>query len=385
MKENSKILLKESASGKTWLSAKPAALHLETVRGCHSACCMCEVPHDSSPPVKMPPSLLKKIEPYFADLEYLCVHGLGEPLLGNLDYFVCQAIRHDFVCHMNSTGFHLTPAVTDLLLKAKLSIRFSIHAGRPATYRKIMGKDFEHVIPRIAHLIKESKRRGKNDEFWFCFVVMKENIDEIPDILQLAHDCGVTTVRFSPLAPNRFTVRGIFFKKRNFRFLFREQWNKHVHQKFLNRYALYQEQAQSLNIKLECDKLLSYSNLLNPHPRLYYLWQYLYAPRKKPSCLAPWLGQFNININGEVQLCCSSPKVIGHLRESSLDELWNNPMMQDIRKTFARARYPFVCGSCRGYGFSNLPQNTPLAQDKSSLPPNCPTSSSELVAAFPAN
>ena len=363
MKENSKNLLKELSAGRTLLASRPAALHLETVRGCQSACCMCEAARDHSPPVKISPQLLEKIEPYFADLEYLAIHGLGEPLLGDLEYFVQQAVRHDFVCHMNSTGFHLTPDKINLLLQARLSIRFSVHAGQPATYRRIMGKDLDHTISKISDLVKASLRQGKDNEFWFCFVVMKENIAEIPDFLRLAHDCGITTVRFSPLAPNRDTVAGVYFKERDFKFIFREQWNSGVHKEFIDNYGSYQNQARALGIRLECDKLLSYSDLLTPHPRLYFAGQFLPFRRITAACLAPWLGQFNIRIDGKVQLCCSSTARIGNLHEASLGQIWNSPLMQRVRKQFSKKRYPYVCGSCRGYGFSNLPQNTALAKN----------------------
>jgi hypothetical protein len=50
-------------------------------------------------------NLLKKIEPYYNELEVLTIHGLGEPLLSDLDYFVEKAVEHNFVLHMNTTLF----------------------------------------------------------------------------------------------------------------------------------------------------------------------------------------------------------------------------------------------------------------------------------------
>ncbi len=81
----------------------------------------------------MPMDLLKKIEPCFKDLEVMAVHGEGEPLMGDIKYYVEQSAYHDFVLHMNTTGFLLSRKLADLLLKTRLSIRFSIHAGRPET------------------------------------------------------------------------------------------------------------------------------------------------------------------------------------------------------------------------------------------------------------
>jgi MoaA/NifB/PqqE/SkfB family radical SAM enzyme len=79
-------------------------------------------------------------------MDVLGIHGSGEPLLADLDYFVEQAMRHDLVLHMNTTGALLTEKKVDLLLKARLSIRFSIHAGRAVTYRRIMGGDLTDPV-----------------------------------------------------------------------------------------------------------------------------------------------------------------------------------------------------------------------------------------------
>ena len=43
---------------------------------------------------------------------------------------------------MNSTAFFMTRKIADQFLRARLSMRFSIHSGRPETYKKLMGHDF---------------------------------------------------------------------------------------------------------------------------------------------------------------------------------------------------------------------------------------------------
>jgi MoaA/NifB/PqqE/SkfB family radical SAM enzyme len=89
--------------------------------------------------MRMSGDLLKRIDSYFKDLDVMAVHSDGEPLLGDIKYYVDQSVRHDFVLHMNTTGPLLSKELADFMLETRLSIRFSIHAGRPETYRKIMG------------------------------------------------------------------------------------------------------------------------------------------------------------------------------------------------------------------------------------------------------
>jgi MoaA/NifB/PqqE/SkfB family radical SAM enzyme len=160
-------------------------------------------PEHYTKPQNISEDLLRKIEPYFNNLKVLGIHGGGEPLLGNIGYFVEQSIKHSFVLHMNTTGFFLSKKISDMLLKTKLSIKFSIHAGKPDTYRKIMGQDFEKVLENIAYLVKKDREENKNSDFGFSFIVMKENIDEIEDFLKIAHKSGVENVRFMRLKPNQ--------------------------------------------------------------------------------------------------------------------------------------------------------------------------------------
>ena len=68
----------------------PAALYIESVKGCPFSCAMCHF--KKSKPKRMPRALLEKIEPFFKDLEVLAIHGQGEPLLGDLKYFVDHSV-----------------------------------------------------------------------------------------------------------------------------------------------------------------------------------------------------------------------------------------------------------------------------------------------------
>ena len=153
------------------LEATPAVIHLESVKGCPYSCAMCH--YRQTKPRRISPELLKKIEPYYKCLEVLTIHGLGEPLLSDLDYFVEQAVEHDIVLHMNSTDFFMTRKIADQLLRARLSIRFSIHSGRPETYQKLMGHDFKRVRENISYLLGQTKDSGDSHDFWCSFLVIK--------------------------------------------------------------------------------------------------------------------------------------------------------------------------------------------------------------------
>jgi molybdenum cofactor biosynthesis enzyme MoaA len=98
-------------------------------------------------------SLVDKLQPYFRDLEVLAVRGQCEPVLGDLEYFVQEAQKNDFVLHMSTSGFLLTKRLADLLSGTRLSIRFSVHAGTQRAYRRIMGHDLDKVRENVAYLV----------------------------------------------------------------------------------------------------------------------------------------------------------------------------------------------------------------------------------------
>jgi MoaA/NifB/PqqE/SkfB family radical SAM enzyme len=211
----------------------PPVIYVETVKGCPHSCAMC---HFRNTPVKRAPwSLIERLEPSFPSLAVLAIHGQGEPLLGDVGYFVGKAIEHDLVLHMNTSGILLTPRLADLLSEARLSIRFSIHAGSAETYRRIMGHDPEKVTRNITYLTRRSEEAGARNDFWFSFLVMKENIDEVEDFLRLAHDCGIRSVRFMRLIPNWMSLLRARPKDRDFRFSYREQFNRGVLETFGSR------------------------------------------------------------------------------------------------------------------------------------------------------
>ncbi|MFC2166798.1 radical SAM/SPASM domain-containing protein [Acidobacteriota bacterium] len=340
----------------------PAVLYIESVKGCPYACVMCRF--KQTRPNRISEALLKKIDLNFKDLEIMAIHGQGEPLLADLNYFVEQSARHKLILHMNTTGFLLTKEVADLLLRTRLSIRFSINAGRPETYKRIMGYDFDRVKRNISYLVSKTKDSEENHDFWFSYIVMKENIDEIEDFLQLASDCGIKSIRFMRLVPNWQSLIGFKMRDRDFKFNYFEQYNRRVAKKFLARLTEYQTLSNKLDIKIEYSSILPKG--IDMHPLLsmvntvstkMFPNNIFPLTRIRGSCMAPWFGQLIVNLKGDVKLCCSSSYILGSLNDSTLLEIWNSERMKTIRKSFAKGNKPRVCGYCNGFGLENYPKN----------------------------
>ena len=67
------------------------------------------------------------------------------------------------------------------------------------------------------------------------------------------------------------------------------------------------------------------------------------APRSY-FCDEPWTGIFSIATNQDVTFCPCYAKVrIGNLREASMLEVWNSPVLVDLRARFRAGELPEVC------------------------------------------
>ena len=361
MSKDFSVLWSEYEQRSPCLTANPAVIYVESVQGCPYSCAMCHFRRTK--PERISPELLQKIEPYLRDLEVLTIHGLGEPLLSDLDYFVEQAVAHDLVLHLNSTAFFMTQKVADLLLRARLSIRFSIHSGRPETYKKIMGQDFQRIRENISYLVEQTKGTGDRHDFWCSFLVMQENLEEIEDFLQVVHDLGIKNVRFTHLNPNWQTVKGVRMSP-DFTFKYLEQSNKGVVSNFQKKFPRYQEVAAKLGVNIRSGNMPSrvaaaynLKRLVNEASTLATGRKLFPLIKNRGSCLAPWFGQLIVGIDGSVTLCCSANYVLGNLHQASLAEIWNGKRMQQIRETFRRGYIPRLCGYCQGFSFDDYPGN----------------------------
>jgi radical SAM protein with 4Fe4S-binding SPASM domain len=367
-------LFKEYKESKVNVSTTPALIYLESVKGCPFDCLMCSL--GKTPISHVPMELLDKLEPHYDELEYLSIHGDGEPLLTkHLEYFAEKSNKHKFTLHMNTTGELLTQQKSEKLANAHgLLIRFSIHAGTPEVYKRIIGGDFHKTLGKIKELVDFCKDKGPRHDFWFSFIVMKETVDSIEDFLRETHKAGVKSVRFTRLSPTAPIIFGS--TKRDFTLKYFEQFNKDVIETFIRNRPKYDALAKELGIKIEYGtmseytkyspsnmeefkkyKLNSIGKITNKVTDRLISKRFLPIVPPKGDCIVPWYGQLIIKSDGDVRLCCSSPHGLGNLNEKSLEEIWNDTPIHEVRESFAQGKYPKACGYCKGFSIDTPPKD----------------------------
>lgn len=70
----------------------------------------------------------------------------------------------------------------------------------------------------------------------------------------------------------------------------------------------------------------------------------IYIPWKEDSirCILPWI-ELRMTYKGEVHPCCWSPQPIGNLKTETLESIWNNEAVQEMRSDLIEGKVPSLC------------------------------------------
>jgi len=100
------------------------------------------------------------------------------------------------------------------------------------------------------------------------------------------------------------------------------------------------------------------------------------APFNSSICIKPWT-HLNILPSGIVRPCCimrdDSSSTIGNLHEQSLEEIWNNPKMKQLRKDMLEDKKPSLCERCykheaAGTGSARMAHNNGFLEELARVP-----------------
>lgn len=138
------------------------------------------------------------IFPYIRDVNLI---GLGESLMHpEIGTIIAHAKSKYVGVNMTSNGTIMNDKMARKLVTSGLdSIAFSIDGGTKATFETIrVNARFEKVMANIKRLIAVKQELG-SEQPWIAIglVLMKTNVRELPDIVRLCHELGVSTLECS--------------------------------------------------------------------------------------------------------------------------------------------------------------------------------------------
>lgn len=320
----------EIAERKTILSSKIRRLTVTLSNRCNLSCIMC-ITHNV--PWEIPKRTIKEIFSLFPYLEKVMWQG-GEVFV--LDYFEeILSYAYQFPNLRQSivtNGQLITEKMAEQLVKNNAELTFSIDGITKDTYEYIRRKaKFDRLIRNIK-LISELKKQYKSNTILNLNVaVMKSNYHQLEGFIDFAQEFGFEFICLMPIHIHLKTPEDIFTNQDMEALRFITEVSPKIEAK-----------AKQYGIRLE-NRLsrLTEINLTEPDTNKILNR----GGEKKLLCHIPWQ-QLLIDYDGTVRpdCLCRIEKSAGSLLEnSSLEEIWNNKVMQEYRKRIVDNDYVDLC------------------------------------------
>lgn len=325
----------------------PAYVQIEPVGQCNLRCTMCAIQFRQDgppygPPAFMPYEEYTKIVDQYENIKELHLQGLGEPFM-HPRFF-------EMVAYAVGKGIRVTTNTNMTLLNARRAeqcvrsgldtLHISIDGATAETYERIRVKGhFDRVLRNIELLRNMKKQLGSQlPHFKMVVVIMRQNLDELSDLVELADHFGMEEVFVQHLShdfgetnlPDQYLPMHEYVMEET---LLREDITR-IEQVF----GQAREKAAELGIILR---------LPRPRPRSH--------PPSTPGyerCKWPWTGAY-ISYNGLAMPCCmvSTPDRInfGSVIEQGVEAVWHGGAYQQFRDALSSEEPPEVCKSCSIY------------------------------------
>ena len=346
----------------------PINVQLEITSKCNARCIMCShnftKNHFCS---DLEFSDIAKLENVYQHIEKLTLHGYGEPFLHSsikeaLSYF--SSFRIKLTCNTNASI--MDRELARIIHHTFYNISVSCDASTQYTYESIRkGLKFDRFKRNLCIL----REGGRDLHIRMVAVAMRQNLQELPGIVELAAEYGINEVLVVDLTPQRLLDN----KNdciRNFPATARYYIEK----------AKETAQLKGIPIKLpeitgekqDCifmedeNKTINETMLFKPEK----FSEYLYDKYRKSGYITPTIEATKENFllesryhcegicdfvlerpfidkDGNLFLCCTNwMHIIGNVFEEGFDSVWNGEIMQGIRDMFYRGSIPKYCVGC---------------------------------------
>lgn len=308
------------------MSSAPVFIQIEPTTYCNLECQMCANPLGTRSKRHMAFNEFKRILDNFPFVRKISLVGLGEPLL-NPDLF-------SMISYAKSKGINIGFATNGTLLNdencrkiidSRLDwINVSLDSPDKKRFEMIRkGARFDLVIENIKRLLK-AKADKAIPEISLWFVIMKDNLKNLPLIIKFAKNIGIKQVsaQLEHFWGDAQIQEGKIVKE-------------------------LEENIQSIKNMLMITKKEAKHNGVN--------FEYVNIPDTASgrSCAWPWKSCY-VTCEGFITPCCLhgfNPKNInfGNVLNENFKDIWNNLAYQDFRKLLKSKTPPSICLGCTGY------------------------------------
>ncbi len=304
----------------------PIRLQVEVTNRCNINCIMCSRHKHALTLGDISSSLYDKISAISARAQETILFGYGEPLISKAFYELLPRI-HSSRFGFFTNGMTMTPPVLDrirALTRSKLhSVTFSVDGGTKETFERIRERaKFDRVLANLAAIAQTRREKNLDFDLRVAFVAMKDNIRELPALINLLEPLGVDSLFVSNLVV----------------------WDE----EFRDQSLVYAPE--------ECRAAFAEARAAAEGKRLFVDLPYDFAApdgagqgggEKLPRCRMPWL-YVMVSFEGDVRACCFAPEAMtmGSLHTSGFEEIWRNEKFRTLRRSLRDGKDCAACLAC---------------------------------------
>ncbi len=325
----------------------PAYIQLEPVGQCNLRCQMCPIQFRTDGPPHGPPAFMDfdMFTDIIADLpslRELHLQGLGEPMMHPRFFdMIRHAVERGIRVTTNTNATLLTERRAEESVTSGLdTMHISLDGASAATYERIRERaHFDRVLRNLDHL-RRARHRHQTEfpHLRLVMVIMRQNLEELPALVRLAHAHGIQTIFVQHLCHDfgESSLPAHYAPMREF-----------VQSQTLldddpARIAHYFDAATSVAAGLGVDLRLP-RTAVHAHPA---------GTPGRERCNWPWHGPY-ISYQGYSMPCCmiATPDRynFGSVRERGVAAVWAGDEYEAFRAGLDSDTPPEICRSCAVY------------------------------------
>ncbi len=276
----------------------------------------------------------------FPVLDRVVLHGLGEPLLNkDLPRMVSYLKSRGTYVLFNSNGILLNEKRGQALIDAGLDeYRLSMDGSTRETYAQVRGVDaFNKIWRNVRAFVARQKAQDASKpvvSLWFT--AMRENLHELPGLIDLASDAGIQEV---------YMQRLVYFEE-----------GLAASQQSLFRRSTSEELALVRNCEQTCkERGITFNAAGTATPMESLIRDF--GERPWSGCQRPYTLTY-ITSSGNVLSCCFAPfghksakeykeeRVLGNIFQEPIAQIWQGERYEAFRQAFESNHPAKHCSQC---------------------------------------
>lgn len=300
------------------VDAQPSKLTFQTTDVCNLTCPHCQIPEQHKTTAMAPQLLELLAAQLLPDLIELHPTNLGEPFAWPHFRRLCALLlEHGVVLDLTTNGTLLDPTRVEWIAPIARDIKVSFDGATAPTFERWRrGARFDRVCANVRGLVERLRRvRVRRPIVSLQMTLMRDNVDELPRLVELAAELGVDRVKAYHLIS------------------FDAQLDEHSLMGQLEHYERdVLPRTLDLGAKLGIDLQLAEPSGGEAHQL------------EAGVCHLPWHESW-IDLDGSVLVCHShGGELAGHLR--TFGDAWNGALYRRIRAGFAAGQPIDACDGC---------------------------------------